>query len=105
MTHYIKNSTITLLTLVYLLTAAMAQQRPYRLSDRLTGTWRLNSSRVERYAACGPPKPGGTPNRCVFPTAASAPNSPGGVMSVSASNSAATTTRAPALCARSQKPL
>ena len=47
MTHYIKNSTITLLTLACLLTAAMAQQRPYRLSDRLTGTWRLNSSRSD----------------------------------------------------------
>ena len=47
MTHHIKNLILTLLTLVCLLTAAIAQQRPYRLSDRLTGTWRLNLSRSD----------------------------------------------------------
>ena len=47
MTYHIKNLILTLLTLVCLLTAAIAQQRPYRLSDRLTGTWRLNLSRSD----------------------------------------------------------
>ena len=46
---------------------------------RRPGIWRLNSSRVARYAACGPPKPIGTPKRCALPTTTSAPHSPGGV--------------------------
>ena len=51
--------------------------------------------------ACGPPKPIGTPKRWVEPTTTSAPSSPGGVSSVSASRSAATATRPPRACASS----
>ena len=68
------------------------------------GIWRLYSSRVAKKAACGPPKPSGTPKRWALPTATSAPNSPGGLSSVSASRSAATTTSAPASCALGRKP-
>ena len=75
--------------------------RPCDTPTMRPGIWRLWSSRVDRYAACGPPKPRGTPKRCVEPTAMSAPNSPGGRSSVSARRSAATTTSAPAACARS----
>jgi hypothetical protein len=50
-------------------------------------------------AACGPPKPIGTPNRCADPMAMSAPSWPGGVVSTHASRSVATTTMAPAACA------
>ena len=46
-------------------------------------------------AACGPPYQSGTPNRWEEPTATSAPHSPGGLSSVSASRSAATVTSAP----------
>ena len=46
---------------------------------RRPGSARLNSSRVAMNAACGPPKPIGTPKRCVEPTTTSAPHSPGGV--------------------------
>ena len=42
------------------------------------GIWRLKASRVAKNAACGPPKPSGTPKRCALPMAMSAPNSPGG---------------------------
>ncbi|KGD55723.1 hypothetical protein DP49_2097 [Burkholderia pseudomallei] len=63
---------------------------------RRPGICRLNSSRTAMYAACGPPKPIGTPKRCVLPTATSAPHSPGGMSTVSARMSAATTTWPPA---------
>lgn len=56
------------------------------------GIWRRNSSLQDMNAACGPPKPIGTPNRCALPIAMSAPSSPGGVSSVSASRSVAITT-------------
>ena len=51
------------------------------------------------YPACGPPKPSGTPNRWLVPTAMSAPISPGERSRVSASRSAATTASAPRSCA------
>ena len=59
------------------------------------GILRACSVLVAMNAACGPPKPIGTPKRCAEPTAMSAPNSPGGLISVSASRSAAKTTSAP----------
>ncbi len=52
-------------------------------------------------AACGPPKPNGTPKRWLLPTTMSAPHSPGGASSVSASRSAATVTRPPRACTAS----
>lgn len=48
---------------------------------------------------CGPPKPIGTPKRCVVPTAMSAPSSPGETSRVSARRSAETVTIAPSSCA------
>ena len=42
------------------------------------GACRTNFSRVAKNAACGPPYPSGTPNRCALPTTTSAPASPGG---------------------------
>ena len=66
------------------------------------GRNRLCDSVVAKNAACGPPNPIGTPKRWLLPMAMSAPNSPGGVSSVSASRSVATVTSAPALCAASQ---
>ena len=45
----------------------------------LPGIARLNSSVVEKNAACGPPIPIGTPNLCELPSTTSAPHSPGGV--------------------------
>ena len=60
------------------------------------GILRAYSGLVAMKAACGPPNPIGTPNRWADPTAMSAPNSPGGLMSVSASRSVAKTTSAPA---------
>ena len=65
------------------------------------GMRRLNSSRVVMKAACGPPKPNGTPNRCELPTTTSAPHSPGGASSVSASRSVAAISSASAAWARS----
>ena len=59
------------------------------------GICRLCSSVVARNAACGPPKPIGTPKRCDEPTAMSAPISPGERSSASASRSVATTASAP----------
>jgi hypothetical protein len=70
--------------------------RPCETPMRRPGIRRLNSSRVAMNAACGPPKPIGTPKRWLLPTAMSAPSSPGGVSSVSASRSVATTTSTPA---------
>ena len=61
----------------------------------------LNSSLVAKNAACGPPKPIGTPKRCALPIATSAPSSPGGVSKVSASKSVAIITKAFAACAAS----
>ena len=55
----------------------------------LPGRFLLNASFVAKNAACGPPKPMGTPNRCEFPMAISAPNSPGGVNKHNASKSVA----------------
>ena len=63
------------------------------------GICRLNSLRVAKNAACGPPYPSGTPKRCALPTATSAPSSPGGFRRVSANKSVAITTIAPASCA------
>ena len=60
------------------------------------GILRACSILVAMNAACGPPKPIGTPKRWADPTAISAPNSPGGLMSVRASRSVAQTTSAPA---------
>ena len=54
----------------------------------------LNSSFVAKNAACGPPKPIGTPKRCALPMAMSAPNSPGGVSKVSDNKSVAIITNA-----------
>ena len=67
------------------------------------GSLRTNSFLHAKNAACGPPYPSGTPNRCALPTAMSAPSSPGGTSSVSASRSHAMATIAPAACARSTK--
>ena len=67
------------------------------------GIWRLNSSRVARNPAWGPPNPSGTPNRWAEPTATSAPNSPGGRRSVRARRSAATMQKAPAAFAFAKK--
>ncbi len=39
----------------------------------LPGISRLNESLAAKNAACGPPKPSGTPKRCEFPSAMSAP--------------------------------
>jgi hypothetical protein len=65
------------------------------------GSDRASPSRTAMNAACGPPYPRGTPNRCVEPTATSAPADPGERSRVSASRSAATVTSAPAACAAS----
>ena len=43
------------------------------------GSERSSPSRTAMKAACGPPKPIGTPKRCVVPTTTSAPISPGGL--------------------------
>ena len=54
------------------------RRRPTR--RRGVPAWmRLCASRVAKNAACGPPKPSGTPKRCDEPTTTSAPISPGGV--------------------------
>lgn len=58
---------------------------------------------VAMNAACGPPKPIGTPKRWAEPTAMSAPHSPGGWSLTSASGSVAATTSAFAACALSVK--
>ena len=58
------------------------------------GSFRLNASEVAMNAACGPPNPMGTPKRWELPMATSAPHTPGGVSSVSASRSVAAITRA-----------
>ena len=65
------------------------------------GMWRTNSWLVAKNAACGPPKPSGTPKRCELPKTQSAPASPGDVASASASRSVATATLTPAACALS----
>ena len=57
----------------------------------LPGTCLLKLSFVAKYPALGPPKPIGTPKRCVEPTAQSAPNSPGGFNNAKLKTSAATT--------------
>ena len=60
---------------------------------------RSRPARTDMKPACGPPKPKGTPSRCAEPTTTSAPSSPGGVRSVSASRSVVTMARAPRSCA------
>ena len=67
------------------------------------GICRFSSSRQAKKAACGPPKPSGTPKRCVVPTTMSAPHSPGGVSRASERRSAATMTAAPSPRARCAK--
>ncbi len=64
------------------------------------GIWRTNDCRVAKNAACGPPYPSGTPNRCELPNTTSAPISPGGVRIARASRSVPTATSAPPACAR-----
>ena len=66
---------------------------------RRPGSCRACLACTARYPACGPPNPIGTPKRWVVPNATSAPISPGGVISVSASRSAPTATSAPRSCA------
>ena len=61
----------------------------------LPGKDRFEESLTAMKPACGPPKPSGTPNLCDDPTTTSAPISPGGRISESASKSAATATLAP----------
>ncbi len=56
----------------------------------LPGILRLYFSVVAKNAACGPPKPKGTPIRCEEPKTTSAPHSPGGVSNVKLSKSVAT---------------
>ncbi len=68
---------------------------------RRPGSERASDSRTAMKAACGPPKPSGTPKRWEDPTTMSAPSSPGGRSKVSASRSVATATSAPAACTRS----
>ena len=58
---------------------------------------------MEKNAACGPPYPIGTPNRCEFPTAASAPISPGDFNRVSANKSVAIQTNDLFSCAKLHK--
>ena len=62
------------------------------------GILRLYASRVAMYAACGPPKPNGTPKRWVLPITMSAPHSAGDFKTVSASKSAAAITVLPCAC-------
>ena len=71
-------------------------------ASTLTPTSRpgIDRSRPLRTAmkpACGPPKPSGTPNRWLLPTATSAPSSPGLASRVRASRSAATVDQRAAL--------
>ena len=61
---------------------------------RRPGSERLSSSRQAMKAAWGPPLPRGMPKRWLLPTTMSAPISPGGLMSVSASRSVPTTNKA-----------
>ena len=78
--------------------------RPASSTDtptRRPGSARANSSFVAMKPACGPPKPMGTPKRCIEPTAMSAPMSAGLVTSTIESGSATTTARPPAACTRS----
>ena len=59
---------------------AQRRVRRWRLCDTPTirpGIWRLCASRVARNAACGPPKPIGTPKRWDDPTTMSAPQRAG----------------------------
>ncbi len=58
----------------------------------LPGILLLKSSLAAKKAACGPPKPSGTPNLWLDPIATSAPNSPGGTNKVRASRSVAIAT-------------
>ena len=63
------------------------------------GMVRLNASLVAKNAACGPPKPIGTPKRCELPITTSAPNSPGDCNITNAIKSVATHTKAFCACA------
>ena len=58
-------------------------------------TARLYSSLVAKKAACGPPNPSGTPNRCDEPRAMSAPMAPGDFSSTRAIRSLATAVMQP----------
>src|SRR6266511_1725853 len=69
------------------------------------GSCRSNPLRTAMKPACGPPNHSGTPNRWLDPTATSAPISPGGLSSVSASGSAASATSAPRSWAASTRPV
>ncbi len=72
--------------------------RPSASTDtptRRPGSCRSSPARTARYPAWGPPKPIGTPKRCVVPTATSAPSEPGERSSVRARRSAATTASPP----------
>ena len=60
------------------------------------GILRTYCSLVAMNAACGPPKPIGTPKRCALPTAMSAPQLAGLARRTSAIGSHAATTSAPA---------
>ena len=63
------------------------------------GSLRTYASLVAMNAACGPPKPIGTPKRWALPTAMSAPHDAGDARATSASGSHAATTSAPFSCA------
>ena len=56
----------------------------------LPGTCLIKSFLVAKKAACGPPYPIGTPNRCEFPRTISAPISPGGFKMAKLNKSEAT---------------
>ena len=65
------------------------------------GRARAARSSTAMNAACGPPNPIGTPNRCADPMAMSAPSAPGGVVSTHARRSVATTAMPPPAWTRS----
>ena len=65
------------------------------------GSARAAPSCTAMNAACGPPKPIGTPKRCAEPMAMSAPSAPGGVVSTHARRSVATMAIPPAACTSS----
>ena len=68
------------------------------------GRARAADSWAAMKAACGPPKPIGTPNRCADPTATSAPRAPGDAPSTQYSGSVATIASPPAACTVDDRP-
>ncbi len=70
---------------------AGAPRRSFETPMIRPGKLRLYWSRAAKNAACGPPYPMGTPNRCELPTATSAPMAPGDFNKASAMGSVATT--------------